>query len=962
MAIPPRSFPFSGRKRPSRGPRAGMAYVAVLILTLLMTTLGLAFLYRAATEASVTTQRMQNMQAQYLAEAAVNHALWRLINDSALPDQPDVYHMHTFGAGRYGYRIRKNTSTTFAAVATVGIVGANVIRQSYVICLNAPPPDEVIPRSILTAYDTNLDAADTIPKYRVFSDPDWSTEGATVDVAQSSVEWVDLQASPVAQQAVMGTLDSADRINLALWNGIAWGNAMLFCTDADHQNRCFDAAYESFSGNALALGRSGSGSTAKYTVLKDSSWLYYPPIDGPTPGAADIQVVVTASDPSSNDILAAFLAGNRDIYLFRWDGASFTDLGRLGTASPAANRQPMDIAFEQRARLALIAWAPSSLRTFSYRPWDGSTLGPEQQGPDFGDKLHLIRLAADPNSNQILLAAATAPGSLYAALWDGATWLDSREIETSLQTTSELSFALAWEPTGNEAIIAWGKSGFTDLRYFRWTKGTPLSSGNVFIGPSCPYTFQTFEMTPVGDSEKIILECNNGLAESNLYYTLWNGDAFQHDPPTLLSTNIASLGKGSYALVENAPGASPWAQARVAYDTNTDALDVLPKSRPYSGGKLGGESFTVDVRNQRVHWLHLATCPIRNEMVMAALDDLNDVNLAVWSPDGWGYQREIETESESGFDCLSVAYEKLSGKALALSRTKPESAVKYTIWNGSAWSPSPAATAFDTGGGKIKLIVTAQHPFQNEILIAVVDDAKRLFLYRWNGSAFSSLGTIETGVTAFEYHVADIAYEQQTGRAILAWGKDGSTTPRYRAWDGSTLSAEGSLPDFGKKARFIRLVADRKSNQILAAALDDDKDLNVALWNGTAWSDSREVENDVLNNDRQDYDLAWTWDGNKVLLGWTRNGTSALEYFSWTTGTPLSSGVIAGGPDFVKPGSTMRFFPLYGASEVLLLVCNGDRNLLYSVWDGSVFKVDPPVAVAGSIADDKNVPYSITGR
>jgi hypothetical protein len=61
---------------------AGIAYLTMLFLLTIMSVLGLTFLSMARTEISITATRGQGMQAQYLAEAAANHAMWRLLNDT----------------------------------------------------------------------------------------------------------------------------------------------------------------------------------------------------------------------------------------------------------------------------------------------------------------------------------------------------------------------------------------------------------------------------------------------------------------------------------------------------------------------------------------------------------------------------------------------------------------------------------------------------------------------------------------------------------------------------------------------------------------------------------------------------------------------------------------------------------------------------------------------------------------
>jgi sugar lactone lactonase YvrE len=110
-----------------------MAYVAILVLLAVISTLAFTLLFKAGTGMLATMTRGNSMQAHYLAESAANHAMWRLLNESEFPADPDKYYMHSLGSGRYGYKVHRHTDTTFATVATVGSVGKNVVQQSYVL-------------------------------------------------------------------------------------------------------------------------------------------------------------------------------------------------------------------------------------------------------------------------------------------------------------------------------------------------------------------------------------------------------------------------------------------------------------------------------------------------------------------------------------------------------------------------------------------------------------------------------------------------------------------------------------------------------------------------------------------------------------------------------------------------------------------------------------------------------------
>jgi hypothetical protein len=118
--------------------RSGFAFVAVLLFVTVLSVLGLSFLSRSGIGTSAVLGRDVNMQAEYLAEAAANDAMWRLLNDPAFPAAEDRYYMSSLGAGRYGYMVRRHTGTTFATVSALGAVGDCVVTRSYVLDVRPP--------------------------------------------------------------------------------------------------------------------------------------------------------------------------------------------------------------------------------------------------------------------------------------------------------------------------------------------------------------------------------------------------------------------------------------------------------------------------------------------------------------------------------------------------------------------------------------------------------------------------------------------------------------------------------------------------------------------------------------------------------------------------------------------------------------------------------------------------------
>jgi hypothetical protein len=137
------------------GPASGFAYVAVLIILFVLTALGMAFILRAGLMLSAVSASTESSQAQYLAESAANHAMWRLMNEGSFPVDSDKYYMHSLGAGRYGYKVRRHTDTTYATIASVGAVGDTVINQSFALYIPPPPVSSLCEDGLIAYYNFN---------------------------------------------------------------------------------------------------------------------------------------------------------------------------------------------------------------------------------------------------------------------------------------------------------------------------------------------------------------------------------------------------------------------------------------------------------------------------------------------------------------------------------------------------------------------------------------------------------------------------------------------------------------------------------------------------------------------------------------------------------------------------------------------------------------------------------------
>ena len=507
----------------------GLAFVWILLLLAMISALSVAFLNKVGIGTAATATRGAAMQAHYLARSAANHALWRLLNEPGFPASGTVYYMHDLGNGRYGYKVRKPTLTKFGTIATVGGVSDVVTKQSYVQYLK--------PYNIITAYGRS---ADQIPEYRRLLGATWVDAADTVDIGSEQAHWMVMKGCPKRKEIIMGTLDNAEDINLAVWNGESWGNLIEFTNNTGSTlYRSFDIAYENLSGDALVVGRYDDGTTIKFNIWNGTAWVFGTPQNAFSIIWGELSYITMASKPNSDEILIAAVNTNNDIKIIQWNGSAFNDLGVIDYNMETNDYGCAAIVYEQQSGTGVILWNHRESKRIYFRLWNGIFLSFTGVLPQFGQKPLVIRAGADPSSDTIFVAAVDNTEDLSVAVWDGDSWTDSREIFASVASKEGQVIDVAWEQSGGSVVTVWASSSDNrTVRYFNWPSGTSLSDHSVQTGPDFQNDIYKLQLQPISGSQKIILLGNtNG---DQLRYSLWTGNRFLGDPAILLESSLAS--------------------------------------------------------------------------------------------------------------------------------------------------------------------------------------------------------------------------------------------------------------------------------------------------------------------------------------------------------------------------------------------------------------------------------------
>ncbi len=351
----------------------------------------------------------------------------------------------------------------------------------------------------------------------------------------------------------------------------------------------------------------------------------------------------------------------------------------------------------------------------------------------------------------------------------------------------------------------------------------------------------------------------------------------------------------------------------------------------------------------------LRNCPKRNEMALGTIDGDRDVNLFLHDGTSWSSAVElcIDTDDPQDQRPFDLHYEQDSGDLLIVHWDKVSEKVAYRTYDGTTLSGQSVLAL--PSNKRMRWLALYPRRRSDEIMLVALNDDKELYTSLWNGTSWGSVVMVEANTGYKEHECFDLAYEGRSGDILLVYAENGMVEPRYRTWTGSGWSAQGLLPSVEKKQRWLRLAADRASDEVLFACLDDDKDINVNVWDGSAWGTNLEIEDDIDKNDRRPFDLAYEKGGGEGLIVYGQKDQFALRYRTWD-GSAWSLEQI--GADIGNKTRVIALTTGVEADEIFILASDESDTLDFVRWDGSSMSLASELEGTFSKAD-KTEPFML---
>jgi len=384
----------------------------------------------------------------------------------------------------------------------------------------------------------------------------------------------------------------------------------------------------------------------------------------------------------------------------------------------------------------------------------------------------------------------------------------------------------------------------------------------------------------------------------------------------------------------------------ISYRSNTEVyLLNSPKERTWNGSAWSISETEMATAGSAVLWIRAAYCPNssrRNEKIVVTLSSDDYLDAYVWNGSAWKVTNNIgQVNTAAGtYQSFDIAYEHTSGKVMLVYSVLSTDATRdlgYRIWNGTNWSNE--AYIDDTGHSShvnyrwVELESKPKNGFNEIALIAIDIPNSDCNGWIWNGNTWGNYKELENALAAVKDNkLMAVAYEQNSGKAMFAWGYNNYM--ESRRWNGTGWENELSAISLGTlNVRWISMKADPASNRLMAIVIDGSSNLYSVYWDGNAWGSPVLHDDGVTHSDKRCADFDWEPIGSKGLLVWS-TAQNSVSYKTFTAPSTWSDPSTASNPGG-HPWIQLRRNPKNGDVKILGATLNSNQYIFGFKWNGS---------------------------
>jgi hypothetical protein len=405
----------------------------------------------------------------------------------------------------------------------------------------------------------------------------------------------------------------------------------------------FSTAYNPSVGAMLSYGE-GTVTFPRYRLWNGVSW-ESESSEGAT--SATIEWTLLKSCPIRNEKILAVLSSAGYLSVSVWNGNTQTwttpiRMPSVGTIIDAYRL--FDIAYEQNSGRGIIVYNPTATGVDpEYRIWNGSVWSsPQTINVATTGVIYWIELASKPLSNEVALMTLDANLDVYGMIWNGAIWSNGLLLENTAAIATEENIAVEYMQVSKKAMFVWGSG--TSVQSRIWD-GTVWNSELASVSISATPNWFSLKADP--NSDGLVLVSVDG--DSDLNTIRWAGSSWildtQHD--NSVETNAARCADVEFETTSGHEGHI----ILVWGDNNVNSITYKHFDGSSWGSATQIPTSTIPTSDQQWHVLRRSG---DDKILLATLDNSQDINTAYWDGANWFWSDEVEvsasTTSMQSFD------------------------------------------------------------------------------------------------------------------------------------------------------------------------------------------------------------------------------------------------------------------------------------------------------------------------
>jgi signal peptidase I len=352
---------------------------------------------------------------------------------------------------------------------------------------------------------------------------------------------------------------------------------------------------------------------------------------GDTVSVGEYRIMQGAVAPGRDEAIVVGVDEGEDISGEIWDGTTWSALPFTMDAVTESFWWGMGVAYESQSGDAMVVWNNGTTGTsgLSYRVWNGTSWSSENTitTPQAGEPKQL-RVAADPDTDEMVLVASNATSRDYAIVWNGSSWGNSITVD-SAGGDDRTDVFVAYEQQSGDAFIVYGRNAST--LYSRtwngsvWSGEAPLA---VPGGASGDVRWTVLGADPLSDQIAVGVLTR----DSDIWLAIWTGSGWG-------ATSVATTA----APTQTSPAVG------VAFDGSGQALAVYGESTSVVRYRTwAGSTWSIEQSGPNVGGTpnSMVLYPSGSDDIMlAAQDGGSDLNYVLWDGSAWDSPNEQETNT-----------------------------------------------------------------------------------------------------------------------------------------------------------------------------------------------------------------------------------------------------------------------------------------------------------------------------